>query len=81
MQLLGKKMLEHFLTIYTVSLLVVFLIFKSCMSLVFFLHVYVHSMVFPISYGAEGSIESPGAGVRDGCVLPCWCWELKPDPM
>ena len=23
---------------------------------------------------------SPGAGVRDECKKPCWCWECSPGP-
>jgi hypothetical protein len=30
--------------------------------------------------GREGSISSPGIKVRDGCELPCVCWEQNPSP-
>lgn len=29
----------------------------------------------------EEDVQSLGTGIRDGCRLPCECWELNPSPL
>jgi hypothetical protein len=40
-----------------------------------------HTMYTPGAPEAQGTLNPPQTGARDGCEPPCGCWEPNPGPL